>query len=84
MGNTVKIRIPEYKRGRSDSRNIFGIILEVDEDKYLFEIATKEGHLAQTYFRNQLNICQENFIFKENVPDVIVHNWAPGIQKMQL
>jgi len=49
---------------KSYSRNILGIILEVDEEKDLYEIDTKEGHLAQTYSRNQFNIYEEKFISK--------------------
>lgn len=48
------------------------IILEVHEEKDLYEISIKDGHLTQTYYINQFNICQENFICKDDVPDVIV------------
>lgn len=61
MGNTVKIRVSELDRGKSDSKNILRIILEVDEDKDLYKISIKEERLVQT---NQFNIYRENFISK--------------------
>lgn len=57
--NTLKVRVAKINRGISDPRNILGIINEVDEDKYLNTIGIKAGNLAQTYLRNQFNICKQ-------------------------
>ncbi|KAF2889245.1 hypothetical protein ILUMI_16928 [Ignelater luminosus] len=72
VGNTIKIRVSKFDRGKSDSKNILEGILEVDDENDLYEIGIKEGRLAQKYYRNQFNICQENFLLDDQVPDVIV------------
>ena len=33
VGDTVKVRVPDVDRGRCDSRNILGVITEVDPNK---------------------------------------------------
>ena len=68
VGDTVKVRVPDVDRARSDSRNIIAIILAVINDNY--QLGTKEGRLAQLYTRNQFVICKEKFISKEDVPDI--------------
>ena len=52
LGNTVKVRVPDVDRGRCDSRNILGVIIEVDLTKDLYKIGTEDGILNSMYTRN--------------------------------
>ena len=49
--------VPDVDRGRCDSRNILGVIMEVDPTKYLFKTGTKDRILNLLYTRNQFTIC---------------------------
>ena len=45
VGNTVKVRVPDVDRGRCDSRNVLGVIMEADLTKDLYRIGTNDGSL---------------------------------------
>ena len=45
VGDTVKVCVPDVDRGRYDSRNILGVIMEADLTKDLYRIGTKDGTL---------------------------------------
>ena len=49
VGDTVKVRVPDVDRGRCDSRNILGVIMEADLTKDLYRIGTKDGILNSRY-----------------------------------
>ncbi|XP_008189275.1 KRAB-A domain-containing protein 2-like, partial [Acyrthosiphon pisum] len=66
IGESVKIRIPDVDKARSDLRSILGVILSVKNNNY--EIGTTEGKLQQLYARNQFEICKESFVQIETVP----------------
>ena len=53
VGDTVKVRMPDVDRGRCDSRNILGVIMEADLTKDLHRIGTKDVILNSWYARNQ-------------------------------
>ena len=55
VGDTVKVRVPDVDRGRCDSRNILGVIMEADLTKDLYRIGTKDGILNSWYARNQFS-----------------------------
>ena len=55
VGDTVKVRVPDVDRGRCDSRNILGVIMEADLTKDLDGIGTKDGILNSRYVRNVIN-----------------------------
>ncbi|CAI6366058.1 unnamed protein product [Macrosiphum euphorbiae] len=57
IGESVKIRIPDVDKARSDLRSILGVIMSVKNNNY--EIGTTEGKLQQLYARNQFEICKE-------------------------
>ena len=67
IGDTVKVRVSDVDRGRCDSRNIFGVIVEVDLTKDLYKIGTKDGILNSLYTRNQFTLCTEG---TNNISDV--------------
>ena len=45
VGDTVKVRVLDVDRGKYDSRNILGVIMEADLTKDLNKIGTKDGIL---------------------------------------
>ena len=58
VGDTVKVRVPDIDRGRCDSRNILGVIMEADLTKDLYRIGTKDGVINLWYARNQFSHVQ--------------------------
>ncbi|XP_067132874.1 uncharacterized protein [Centruroides vittatus] len=67
VGDTVRIRVPDVDRARSDGKNILGVVVAV-KDKNLYKLGTKYGILNVLYSRNQFTVCKENFISVEDVP----------------
>ena len=67
VGDTVKVRVPDVDRGRYDSRNILGVIMEADLTKDLYGIGTKDGILNSWYARNQFSTCTEGTV---NIADI--------------
>ena len=59
--------MPVVDRGRCDSRNILGVIVEADLTKDLYRIGTKNGILNSWYARNQFSTCTESTV---NIADV--------------
>ena len=55
IGDTVNVRVPDGDRGRCYSKNILGVIIEVDLTKDLYRIGTKDGILNSWYARNQFS-----------------------------
>ena len=41
VGDTVKVRVTDIDRGRCDSTNILGVIMEANPTKDLYRIGTK-------------------------------------------
>jgi hypothetical protein len=66
-GDTVRVRVPDVDRGRTDGRNILAFVLETT-DANLYKLGTKHGILNQLYTRNQFTICNEKFIYAEEIP----------------
>ena len=69
-GDTVKVRVPDVDRGRCDSRNILGVILEADLTKDLHRVGTKDGILNSWYTRSQFSTCTEGTVNIADVPSV--------------
>lgn len=66
-GQTVKVKIPEVDRSKTDPRILLAVVLEkTDEDFY--RLGTSTGTLAQLFARNQFAICKENFLSPGDVP----------------
>ena len=59
VGDTVKVRVPDVDRGRCDSRNILGVIMEAD--------LTKDLH---RHARNQFSTSTEGTVNILDVPSV--------------
>ena len=67
VGDTVNVRVWDVDRGRCDSRNNLGVIMEADLTKDLYRIGTKDGRLNSWYTRNQFSSCTEG---TDNIADV--------------
>ena len=71
VGDTVKVRVLDVDRGRCDSRNILGVIMEADHTKDLYRIGTKDGIVNSCYARNhQLSTFTEGTVNIADVPSV--------------
>jgi hypothetical protein len=56
IGDNVTVPIPSFDRGRTDPRNLIGVITDKDENG-LYRIAVKSGMLEGKFTRNQFDIC---------------------------
>ncbi|XP_041347825.1 uncharacterized protein LOC121367580 [Gigantopelta aegis] len=56
VGDNVTISIPHVDRGRTDPRNIIGVVTECS-DNDIDSIAVKGGTLSGKYPRNQIGVC---------------------------
>ena len=56
VGDNVTVPIPNVDRGRTDPKNLIGVIVERDSQE-LYQIATKSGVLDGKFSRNQFDIC---------------------------
>ena len=63
--------MPDVDRGRCDSRNILGVIIEADLTKDLNRIGIKDGILNSWYARNQFSA--EGTVNIADVPSVNSH-----------
>lgn len=68
VGSSVRVPIPEVDRGRTDHRNLIGVVMEITDG--LYKIGTKHGSLKSLYSRGQFELCAENFLNMVEVPDV--------------
>jgi len=69
IGDTVRVRIPDVDRARTDGRNILAIVMQTGQDN-LYKLGTKHGILNQKYSRNEFTVCKEKFLSVEEVLDV--------------
>ena len=56
VGDNVTIPIPSVDRGRTDLRNLIGIVTDIS-DNDMYTIAVKSGILNSNYSRNQFDVC---------------------------
>ncbi|XP_076029061.1 uncharacterized protein LOC143017904 [Oratosquilla oratoria] len=63
VGDNIAVPIPTVDRGRGDSRNIIGLIVDRDEND-LYRIAVM---LSTKYSRNQFDLCPQNLLNKTGV-----------------
>ena len=56
VGDNVTVPIPSVDHGRTDPRNIIGIIIAVSENN-MYTVAVKGGVLNGRYSRNQFDEC---------------------------
>ena len=70
VGDTVKVRVAEVDRGRYDSRDILGVIMEADLTIDLYRTGTKDCILNSCYAGNQFSTCTEGTVNIADVPSV--------------
>ena len=56
MGDNVILPISSVDRGRTDARNIIGVVTDISESG-MYSIAVKAGLLNTKYTRNQFDLC---------------------------
>ena len=66
VGENVTIPVPLVDRGRGNSRNIMGVILDRDEND-LYRISVKGGILNGKYSRNQFDLCNQTLLLPTDV-----------------
>ena len=66
VGDNVTVPVPLVDRGRGDSRNIMGVILDRDEND-LYRIAVKGGILNGKFSRNQFDLCNQILLLPTDV-----------------
>ena len=66
VGENVTVPVPLVDRGRGDSRNIMGVIVDRDEND-LYRIAVKGGILNGKYSRNQFDLCNQILLLPTDV-----------------
>ena len=77
VGDTVTIAISDLDRGRCEARNLFAVIMQVDDG--LYKLGCREGRLG-SFTRNQFEPTAQNFLTVEEVPDVD----APSIRTLAI
>ncbi|XP_063415454.1 uncharacterized protein LOC134697237 [Mytilus trossulus] len=55
-----------FDRGKGDSRNLLGRVIEVN-DKGNAVVATRFGQLLGTFGTNEMGICKQNLILEEDI-----------------
>ncbi|XP_071149089.1 SCAN domain-containing protein 3-like [Mytilus edulis] len=63
VGQTVAVPIPMFDRGKGDSRNLLGRVIEVNDKGK----ATRFGQLLGTFGTNEMGICKQNLILEEEI-----------------
>ena len=62
----------DVDRGRCDSRNILGVMMEADLTKDLYKIGIKDDTLNLWYARNQFSASTEGTVNIADVPSVSI------------
>ena len=79
VGSTVKIRVPDVDRGRTNHRNVLGVIME--EIDSMYRIGTKNGVLEHW---NQFDLCKESFLEVQHVKADTVISLRTAIGKASI
>ena len=67
LGDTVMVSVPDVDGGRSDFRNITGVITNIGQDG-TYSIGTKHGILKQPFARSQFIPNKGSFLNIDDVP----------------
>ena len=71
VGDTVRIKVPDVDRCKTEARSVLACVLEKTPDKF-FKLGTSSGELKQLYVRSQFMLCHEKFLTPEDVPSAPV------------
>ena len=67
IGDTVTIPIPDSDRGRGDPRNMIGMVMDYEPTYDKYTIGTKAGILTVSLSGNQFNVCENVFLYEEDI-----------------
>ncbi|XP_068235556.1 uncharacterized protein [Palaemon carinicauda] len=67
-GDNATLKVPEFDRGPSDSRNLLVVVLQRDED--LYEVGCREGRITTRSTAADMDPVKEKFLTPDEVPDV--------------
>ena len=68
VGDTVRFLVP-VDRSKCAPRNVLGVVMNVDAEKYLYRIGTSHGVLKSLFTRGDFNVCKESFLHTDDVPE---------------
>ena len=71
IGDNVLVPIPDVDKGRTDFRNICGVVTKVNGDG-CYTIGTEQGILKQAYTRNQFMPTKSAFMSTDQVREKLV------------
>jgi hypothetical protein len=66
IGDNVALPVPMVDRGRGDSRNILGVIIDRNEND-LYTIATRHGVLSNKYTRADFTLCPQRLLKNSDI-----------------
>ena len=68
VGDNATLKVPEFDRGPSDSRNLLVVVLQRDED--LYQVGCREGRITTRYTAADMDPVKEKLLTPDEVPDV--------------
>ncbi|GBM33727.1 hypothetical protein AVEN_47034-1 [Araneus ventricosus] len=68
-GVTVRIKVPEVDRAKTDACSILAVVLSKTEH-FFYKLGTKTGILKQLYAKSEFSVLKQRFLTKEDVPAV--------------
>ncbi|XP_068229732.1 KRAB-A domain-containing protein 2-like [Palaemon carinicauda] len=68
VGDNATLKVPEFDRGPSDSRNLLVVVLQRDED--LYQVGCREGRITTRYTAADMDLVKEKLLTPDEVPDV--------------
>ena len=71
VGDSVRVRVPDVDKGKTDARSILACVTEVTTDGF-FKLGTRNGILKQLYDRSQFELCHERFLEVHDIPTEVV------------
>lgn len=69
VGDSVRVPIPEVDRSKCASRNVIGVVMDIDKEKSMYKIGTAQGVLKTLFTRGEFDVCKESFLQSEDVPE---------------
>lgn len=67
VGDNVKVKVPNVDKSRLDFPNLICVVLEINQEKELYRLATKEGELPNWYTRVEISKCTQNHLLRDDV-----------------
>ncbi len=61
VGDTVRVGVLQFERGKTDARNILACVMEVIEGTF-FRFGTCDRILKHLYSESQFQLCHEKFL----------------------